>query len=67
MTIRPPRDANYERNDDNELIETWLAKRAFIVAREGGNDAKATGEPLGSTRPNTGSHHGSARVASPPR
>ena len=31
VTIRPPRNALYERNDDSELIERWLANRGFIL------------------------------------
>jgi hypothetical protein len=30
VTIRPPGNAKYERNEDSELIETWLKKRGFI-------------------------------------
>jgi hypothetical protein len=31
VTIRPPGNAKYERNEDNELIDIWLAKRGFIL------------------------------------
>ena len=31
MTIRPPGNAKYERNEDSELIEVWLAKRGFML------------------------------------
>jgi hypothetical protein len=31
VTIRPPRNAKYERNEDSELIDVLLAKRGFIV------------------------------------
>jgi hypothetical protein len=30
VTIRPPGNARYERNEDSELIEVWLAKRGFM-------------------------------------
>jgi hypothetical protein len=30
VTIRPPGNAKYERNEDSELIEVWLAKRGFM-------------------------------------
>lgn len=31
VTIRPTGSATYERNEDSELIEAWLANRGFIV------------------------------------
>ena len=31
VTIRPPGNAKYERNEDSELIEAWLAKRGFLL------------------------------------
>jgi hypothetical protein len=31
VTIRPGAIAKYERNEDNQLIERWLANRGFIV------------------------------------
>jgi hypothetical protein len=31
VTIRPPRNARYERNEDSELIDVFLTKRGFIV------------------------------------
>jgi hypothetical protein len=31
VTIRPPGNAKYERNEDSDVIESWLAKRGFIV------------------------------------
>lgn len=30
-TIRPPGNAKYERNEDSELVDVWLAKRGFIL------------------------------------
>jgi hypothetical protein len=30
VTIRPPGNAKYERNEDSALIDVWLAKRGFI-------------------------------------
>jgi hypothetical protein len=39
LTIRPPGNAKYERNEDSELIEVWLANRGFILEPEAdGND-----------------------------
>ena len=39
VTIRPPGNAKYERNEDSELIEVWLANRGFILEPEAdGND-----------------------------
>jgi hypothetical protein len=29
--IRPPGNAIYERNEDSELIEVWLANRGFVL------------------------------------
>jgi hypothetical protein len=34
VTIRPPGNAKYERNEDSELIDGWLAKRGFIPEPE---------------------------------
>jgi hypothetical protein len=39
LTIRPPGNAKYERNEDSELIEVWLANRGFILEpKAAGND-----------------------------
>lgn len=32
--LGPPCKANYDRNEDAHLIETWLRKRGFIISRE---------------------------------
>jgi hypothetical protein len=44
VTIRPPGNARYERNEDSELIEVWLANRGFILdtLAEGDDDEAAT-------------------------
>ena len=44
MTIRPPGNAKYERNEDSELIEVWLANRGFILEpkAEGDDDESPT-------------------------
>lgn len=45
VTIRPPGNAKYERNEDSELIDGWLAKRGFIPEPEpegDGDDEAAT-------------------------
>jgi hypothetical protein len=42
VTIRPPRNAKYERNEDSELIDVLLAKRGFIVEPKAeGDDPEA--------------------------
>jgi hypothetical protein len=33
ITIRPPAVARYERNEDSQLVEQWLAARGFLVNR----------------------------------
>ena len=40
LTIRPPGNARYERNEDSELIEVWLANRGFMPKQtaEGDDD-----------------------------
>ena len=38
VTIRPPGNAKYERNEDSELIEIWLANRGFILEPEAEGD-----------------------------
>jgi hypothetical protein len=38
VTIRPPGNAKYERNEDSELIEVWLANRGFILEPEAEGD-----------------------------
>jgi hypothetical protein len=38
VKIRPPRNARYERNEDSELIEVWLAKRGFILDPKADSD-----------------------------
>lgn len=44
VTIRPPGNAKYERNEDSELIEVWLANRGFILEpkAEGDDDESPT-------------------------
>jgi hypothetical protein len=44
LTIRPPGNAKYERNEDSELIEVWLANRGFILEpkAEGDDDESPT-------------------------
>ena len=32
--LAPPCKANYDRNEDAHLIETWLSKRGYIIPRE---------------------------------
>lgn len=41
VTIRPPSNARYERNDDSELIERWLASRGFTLDAKAEGDAEA--------------------------
>jgi hypothetical protein len=42
VTIRPPQNAKYERNEDSEIVEVWLAKRGFILDPDAeGDDAEA--------------------------
>lgn len=38
VTIRPPGNAKYERNEDSERIEVWLANRGFILGPEAEGD-----------------------------
>ena len=41
VTIRPPCNAKYERNEDSELIERWLTNRGFILAPRAAGDEDA--------------------------
>jgi len=42
VTVRPPGNAKYERNEDSELIELWLKNRGFILAPQAdADDAEA--------------------------
>jgi hypothetical protein len=42
LTIRPPGNAKYERNEDSELIEIWLARRGFILKPKAEDDDDET-------------------------
>ena len=47
VTIRPPGNAKYERNEDSERIEVWLANRGFILGPEAeGDDDEASSAVL---------------------
>jgi len=46
VTIRPPGIARFERNDDSELIETWLRERGFILTGQDTDDDEAATEVL---------------------
>lgn len=46
VTLRPPSNAKYERDEDSELIDGWLARRGFIHEPEGDDDADAPTEVL---------------------
>jgi hypothetical protein len=43
VTIRPPNMAKYDRDDDSDVVETWLALRGFIkpAAKEQDEEAAA--------------------------
>ena len=38
VSINPPGSAKYERSEDSDLIEVWLAKRGFILKPDTGGD-----------------------------
>jgi hypothetical protein len=38
LTIAPPREARYERDEDGALIEEWMNERGFILQENGGDD-----------------------------
>lgn len=38
VSIRPSNIAQFQRDDDGEMVEAWLKKRGFIIAPEGKDD-----------------------------
>jgi hypothetical protein len=44
--LAPPCKANYDRNEDAHLIETWLRKRGFIIPRETDDDIELRNEDV---------------------
>jgi hypothetical protein len=65
VTIRPPRSARYERNEDSEVIERWLACRGFILETDAevGNAQPIQG--VERARRNSGYDHGSTDMEAP--
>jgi hypothetical protein len=44
--LAPPYRANYERNEDAHLLETWFRKRDYIIPRDTGEVYGLSGEDL---------------------
>lgn len=46
VTIKPPNEAQYMRDDDSLIVEQWLAERGFIIKQEIGESNDSAAEPV---------------------
>ncbi|MEJ1937324.1 hypothetical protein WDZ92_44585, partial [Nostoc sp. NIES-2111] len=69
VVIRVPSSARYDRDQDSEIFERWLAARGFLkqAQTEDAHDPEALAQVLGGARVSAGVDDGQARVATPSR